>query len=347
MHTQIPPDVRGHQVKDVHPAFIEAPETRERLYRAAREAVEGGTTDVFFVGAGGSLSASWPACLALQERATRLHAHHLQSDEFNHRPPRRLGPTSLVVVSSHTGATPETVRAIATAREAGVGRVLGFTRDAATPLGDAVDEVFAYGATKTAWGAKGVLMAHLAHGLLQAAGEDPDDRELVLAAYDALPGALVDALAELEPLTGSIAAALADEPITYVLGAGPLQSVAYGLAMCYMQEMQWMHAASFNAGEFFHGAFEVITEDVPVLVLAGEDATRPMADRAVSFLERYTRKLHVVDSRRLALPGIPDVMRAEIATLAMDAFITRLAQHLEAVREHDLTTRRYMFTVEY
>ena len=346
MHTEAAPVDHGRHVNDIRPAFVERPEERERLHAVATEAVAGGATDIFFVGAGGSLAASYPASLMLQERATRLAAYHVQSDEFNSRPPRRLGSRSLVVVASHTGTTPETVRAIETARSAGVGRVIGFTREAETPLGEAVDEVFAYGSVKTAWGPKGVLLAHLAHGLLQASGER-EDQGVILAGYDALPEALPHAIGELEDSCRAIAAALADEPMTYVLGAGPLHSVAYALAMCYMQEMLWMHAASFNAGEFFHGAFEVVTPEIPVLLLMGEDATRPMADRALAFLQRYTPKVHAVDTRSLTLPGVPASMRAEIGTLAMDAFITRLAQHLEAARDHDLTTRRYMFTVDY
>lgn len=334
------------QVRPINPPFVEDPALRTRLNAVAQEVVDGGVTNVFFVGAGGSLLAGQPAFLMLEERATRLNVSLVQSDEFNHRPPRRLGPSSLVVVASHTGTTPETVRAIETARRASAGRVIAFTRDAASPLGTGADEVFAYGATKFAWGAKGVLFAHLAHALLAASGE-PDDKDAVTAAYDALPSALLSALDELEGRCAAIADALHDEVITYVLGAGPLQSVAYGVAMCYMQEMLWMHAASFNAGEFFHGAFEVVTGDVPVLLLTGEDATRPMADRARTFLAQYTRKLHEVDTRTLTLPGVPPSMRGEIGTLAMDAFITRLAQHLEAARDHDLATRRYMFTVEY
>lgn len=346
METPVLPAASHRLVKPIHPSYIESREDRARLYELARNLVAGGLTEVLFVGAGGSLTASRPAYLHLQERATRLTVSHVQSDEFNHRPPRRLGPSSLVVVASHTGTTPETVKAIETARRAGVGRIIAFTRELDSPLGANADDVFTYGSVKTAWGPKGVLFGHLANALLVATGEDVD-LEAVTDAYDALPQALPKAIEELDERCAAIAAAVHDEPITYVLGAGPLESVGYALSMCYMQEMLWMHAATFNAGEFFHGAFEIITPDVPVLLLQGEDATRPMGDRALAFLQRYTPKVHVVDSRDLTLPGVPASMRGEIAVLAMDAFITRLAQHLEAARDHDLTTRRYMFTVDY
>ena len=61
--------------------------------------------------------------------------------------------------------------------------------------------------------------------------------------------------------------------------------------MCYLQEMQTLNATAISAGEFLHGPLEVITEDVPVILLKGDDATRPMADRAERFLRQYTPKL--------------------------------------------------------
>lgn len=100
-------------------------------------------------------------------------------------------------------------------------------------------------------------------------------------------------------------------------------------------------------GEFFHGAFEVVTGDVPVILFAGEDATRPMAERALKFLKQYTSKVFFVDSRELSLPGVPEAVRGEVAPIALGAIVSRLAKHFESVRGHDLELRRYMFKVEY
>jgi fructoselysine-6-P-deglycase FrlB-like protein len=270
----------------------------------------------------------------------------MTANEFNYRKPRRLGPNSLVVVTSFTGTTPETLVAVETARNAGVPTIIGLTNRADCPLGEAVDEVFACGTAKTAWDAREIFLAHLAHGLLEASGAEEDARAIAQA-YDALPVAIPQAIAEMDDACHDIAEALQDEPIIYVLGSGPVEGTAYCFAMCYLQEMQWIHAAAFNAGEFLHGAFEVTTEQVPFIVFVGEDETRPMAERALAFLKRYTPKVHVIDSRDFSLPGVPDSMRAEIAPIALGAISTRLAQHFEAVREHDLSTRRYMFAVDY
>ena len=52
-------------------------------------------------------------------------------------------------------------------------------------------------------------------------------------------------------------------------------------------------------------------------------------------------------SAALELPGIPKSVRGEVSPLVVAALANRLAQQYEAVRGHDLETRRYMFKVEY
>ena len=97
----------------------------------------------------------------------------------------------------------------------------------------------------------------------------------------------VAACRETEELNATIARELRDAPVIYVIGAGPNHGIAYCLAMCYLQEMQWKDAASFDAAEFLHGAMEVVTEDTAVIQYLGEEATRPIDERAKAFLERY------------------------------------------------------------
>ena len=132
-----------------------------------------------------------------------------------------------------------------------------------------------------------------------------------------------------------------------VLGSGPSYGWAYGLAMCFLQEMQWKHAAAFNSGEFFQGAFEMVDDDTAVLLWVGDDASRPMGERARAFLDKYCKKAQYVDVRDLELPGIPESVRGAISPIVVGALANRLAQHYESVRGHDLETRRYMFKVEY
>jgi fructoselysine-6-P-deglycase FrlB-like protein len=117
--------------------------------------------------------------------------------------------------------------------------------------------------------------------------------------------------------------------------------------MCYLQEMQWKDAASYDAAEFLHGAMEVVTDDTAVVQFLGEEATRPIDERAKAFLERYTRNAHYIDARDLTLTGIAPAQRPYVSHMALSAVMSRLAEHFEAATGHDLHIRRYMFRVEY
>jgi fructoselysine 6-phosphate deglycase len=336
-------------MKPIQEDFVEttkrAVAQRDRAREVTARIVERGIDNVYFVGCGGSLYATYPVQFLMDTVADNLSAFRLTSNEFNFRRPRQLGERTLVVVASHTGRTKETVAAIDTARSAGAA-VIGVTRLPDSPLATGVDEAFTYGSDHTVWEPKHVLLANIGHGLIEASGTE-EDTAMIAAAYEALPEAMEHGLKEQDPRSREIAEQLQDEPVIYVLGAGPVEGVARCLSMCYLQEMQWMHSGAFNAGEFFHGAFEVVTDDVPVILFAGEDSTRPMADRALSFLRKYTKKTFLVDSRDLSLPGVPQGARAEVAPIALGAIVSRLAKHFESVRGHDLELRRYMFQVEY
>jgi fructoselysine-6-P-deglycase FrlB-like protein len=307
----------------------------EAVRRLVDDVVTRGLRNVFFVGAGGSLIASYPAHYVLQREAD-FPVFQLQSDEFNTGRPSSLGTGSLVILASYTGTTKETVAAAQYAK--GAGATVISVGKAGSPLAEASDVAFT--------GDSDVLELMVSYALLERLGVD-GDYDAVRQAMAALPKALLSAQEESEDLVHGIAEALKDEPITYVLGSGPVYGWAYGLAMCYLQEMQWKHAAAFNSGEFFQGAFEVIDEDVPVILLEGEDESRPMGERAKAFLDRYTKKAHIIDTAKLELPGVPQAVRGIVAPLAIRAIIGRLAKHYESVRGHDLEQRHYMFKVEY
>ena len=308
---------------------------RKAIAEAVAPVVGAGLRNVYFVGAGGSIICSYPAHYVLQQRGT-IPAFQLQSDELNSSVPALMGPGSLVVLASYTGKTKETVQAAKTAKATGA-TVIAAAKEG-SPLAEAVDVAFS--------GKSDVFELLVAYAVLEATGADLD-ADALGAMLGALPQAVLEAVTESESHLADIASAFKDEPITYVLGSGPCYGWAYGLAMCFLQEMQWKHAASFNTGEFFQGAFEMVDDDTAVLLWLGDDATRPMAERGRRFLETYCKKAQYVDVSELALSGIPQDFRGDVSGIVVGALANRLAQHYEAQRNHDLEQRHYMFKVDY
>ena len=330
---------------DYQPTLRFALSQRPQIETLANQVVTAGLQNVFLVGVGASLVVMYPTAYLFERHSRHAPVFQLTSNEFVFRRPATMGKGSLLVVSSHTGTTAETVEAARVARKAGA-TVVAISRDSDNPLAEAADARFVYRSEDTITDAKLILIGQLGLALLERAG-DFSGYAGAMRALDALPDALLATKLETESRNGEIARQLQNEPITYVLGSGSSFGTAYLFAMCFLQEMQWMHAVALNAGEFFHGAMEMVTDEVAVIVLLGEDETRPMAERAEAFVRKHSRKGVFIDSRDLRLPGVEPAWRPLVSPFALSSVLTRLASHYAAVRGHSLDLRRYMFKEPY
>lgn len=306
---------------------------------------EDGVNRVYLVGAGGSLSVMYPLKFLFDQHATAFSSDLLTSAELVARNPAALGPHSLVVVASHTGTTPETVQAAQLARSRGA-HVVALTRLPESPLATTGNVAFTYGSDTTVSEAKLLLLYQLGLSLLHHFGQW-DDYAGTMKALDTMPATLLHVKEQTEQRNAEIATRFKDEPLIYTISCGPNYGVGYALAMCYLQEMQWIDAASIHAGEFFHGAFEIVEENTPMIVFLGEDASRPEAERALRFARRYSHKVEAIDTAELDLSGLDARYRGLMSPLVLSSIIPRLAAHFAAVRGHSLKIRRYMFKVEY
>ncbi|MGO4585530.1 SIS domain-containing protein [Arthrobacter sp. 2RAF6] len=318
---------------------------RPQLDAIAEDAIAKGLKNVFFVGAGGSYLAAFGAVFLLQSKTNRFETHHMTSAEFTSRNPAGLGSHSLVIAGSHTGGTKETLEAIELAKSAGA-TVIGWSYNPDSALALASPHFFAYESKTTAADAKQMIVAVVAWSLLKAAGYEAN-YDAVNATYENMATALLSVHEQVEDRFYEIGQRYHAEPVTYVLGAGPGTAGAYNLSMCYFQEMQWMHSAFWNTAEFFHGSMEIVDENTPFFVFLGEDSTRPIGERAVAFLSEYTKKLIVIDTKDLDLPGIPEDHRDLATSHVLLTISIRLANYYAHASGHDLSLRRYMGKVAY
>ena len=104
--------------------------------------------DIYFVGCGGSFSSSVHAHALLCRHSKKLQAWNLNAAEFMAQPPARLGASSLVILSSHSGATPETAQAALFAKsyDAYVGSL---SQELNTPRANTADTALVYYSPRT------------------------------------------------------------------------------------------------------------------------------------------------------------------------------------------------------
>ncbi len=107
------------------------------------QAEKGGVKHVYYVACGGSYAAFYPAKAFLEKEAKALTVGLYNSGEFINNPPVALGENAVVVVASHKGNTPETIKAAEIARQHGA-PVIGLTWIMDSPLVAHCDYVETY-----------------------------------------------------------------------------------------------------------------------------------------------------------------------------------------------------------
>jgi fructoselysine-6-P-deglycase FrlB-like protein len=331
---------------DFLPTLEHALSQRETVCRFVGDVVSDGVDRVVYLGCGGSWASSVHAAHTLRRLGgPGLSVASLRSSEINEGNLAQIGTDTLVIASAHSGGTPETVAATAAAKSAGA-RIVTLAHPAGSPLGELADLELTYRSNHTITSPKQTLLSHLTWSVLEETGSVTEVAD-VWRTYDALPGALRTALDEADDHLAHVARSLADNPFLFVLGAGPNAGASYLLSMCYLMEMQWRYSASFLAGEFFHGAFEMLHGDAGIIHLVGEDASRPVSQRAVDFAAGRGVASHVLDTTLLSLPGVDAAMRGEVTPIALGVLASRLAEHFESVSGHSLDERRYMGRMDY
>jgi fructoselysine-6-phosphate deglycase len=304
-----------------------------------------GTQNLFFLGSGGAGILMQPAVALLQAQSA-FPAFASWPAEFIRIGSRNLGPQSAVIIPSLSGTTAESIEALAYCKRAGA-TVITLTGYSDTPLGQGADhDVTNFAEDDTSSESYYLQSLGIALAVMRARGEiaDYDD---VLAQLRELPSLLAEVKRAAEPAAAQLAAVLAAESFHIITGAGSTwpQAIYYG--MCILEEMQWIRTRPVHAADFFHGTLELVEPGVSVLVLKGEDGARTLAERVETFVPQYSSKLTVFDAARYDLPGISPRVRALISPIVLATVLERLSAHLEVIRDHPLTTRRYYRRVAY
>ncbi|SDI67763.1 SIS domain-containing protein [Alloyangia pacifica] len=310
-----------------------------------RDLLASGIERVFFMGTGGVQLLTLPA-IELAGRYSTFPISAQYPAQTVIAPPAGLNENALVVLPSLSGTTKESVELLDFLKGTGA-KTLSLTGHADTPLARNADHNFTNFAEDDTSSEMFYLQTLLlVLSILDARGEIGNYDALV-AELQLLPGLLCDAKEAFEPEAARLAEAIKDDPYHIFTGAGSAWPEAHYYGMCILEEMQWIRSRPVHAADFFHGTLELVEPGVSVFLFKGEDPYRPLGDRVEKFAPRYTDKLRVLDTKSVSLPGISDTTRSMISPVVLATLLERLSAHLEVLRNHPLTTRRYYKRVEY
>jgi fructoselysine 6-phosphate deglycase len=259
--------------------------------------------------------------------------------------PPKLDDRTLVILASKSGKTPETVQAA----EFVAGRpcrTVVLTQNDSSPLAQLGDKVFLVGDTSESFTAIFMLMQAIVGGVLKTTDNWPLLGKL-LESLPALPQVIAEAARQNDARAAEDSRLYKDDDKLYFVASGPVATSAYVFGVCILMEMLWIHSYPIDAAEFFHGPFEVVTPETPLVLLLGEDPSRPLMERVKRFALKTTERLMIYDSKDYAMDGIAPEIRAIVAPYVIQAALKRMSVRLSIWRNQPLSTRRYMWKTEY
>jgi fructoselysine 6-phosphate deglycase len=318
---------------------------KDTAARLGADFAKQGIRRVFLVGCGAPNREMGAIKYFLDRDIKSIEFHLYFPAEFIHQTPAKLDHNSLVVLASHSGTTPEILQTVKFIKPYGC-KVAAVTQMEDSPLAKAVPGTLCYGQSDHGYMAKFILLMALLTGFVKEA-EGWKLADKVLKNLDNLPEVLFETALANDKRAIEEARLYHEDDYFMVLGSGPCYTAAYVTGVCVMMEMQWMHTFTGEAAEFFHGPFEVVLPDVPVMIYMGEDESRPIAERVIRFCKKFTERLIVYDSKDFEMRGIDHEIRPIFAPFVLEAATSRLMEHLAVWHNHPLSTRRYMWKFEY
>jgi fructoselysine-6-phosphate deglycase len=304
-----------------------------------------GVERLYFMGTGGVQLLTLPA-VELVQRHSLFPVSAQYPAQVVLDPPAGLDRKALVVIPSLSGTTKESVQLLAFLKQRGV-RTLTLTGHADTPLAQEAEFTFTNFAEDDTSSESFYLQTLLIVLALLAERRECGDFDAIVSELKRLPQLLAGAKAAFENSAAKLAATIKDETYHIFTGAGSVWPEAHYYGMCILEEMQWIRTRPVHAADFFHGTLELVEPGVSIFLFKGEDAARPLCDRVEKFANRYTDRVRVLDAATVDLPGVSAEVRSLISPILLATLLERLSAHLEVLRNHPLTTRRYYKRVEY
>ena len=308
-------------------------------------ALASGIDRIYFVAAGSANRAMLGMQYWIERDSPTLEVRRFFPAELMAQNPARLDARTLVVLASKSGTTKETVAAAVWLRDKPC-QTVAFTQRADKPLASLAQHCFIIGETPESFTGMFMAMQALIGGILAAKDNWPL-ADTLLTSLAALPAAIADAAAASDSRGQADAAALNGRPVIYHLAAGPCFTTAYVFGVCIVMEMLRLHSTALEAAEFFHGPFEVVDDKTRLILILGEDPSRPLMERVARFCAKNAKHVFIYDSRDYAMPGVAPAIRPIVAPYVLQAALKRISANLSLLMNRPLGERKYMWKTEY
>ncbi|MFK9119430.1 SIS domain-containing protein [Peribacillus frigoritolerans] len=329
--------------------FLNLVEKEGLAFRGQIEEIVDGITkrgyrNIFLIGAGGTIAMMYPYEYILKSNST-IDVHAEIAAEFMVMNHKHFSKDSVCIFTSVSGTTQETVAAAEYCKEKGA-TTIALVAEPNTPLTQIADYCITTGSETHSFDTFFMLLYMVVFRFMYNNNEFPQYEQFTKE-VSLLPRAILDAVKTFDKKAEEFAIIHKDTDYHMMVGSGNLWGNTYSYAMCILEEMQWIQAKSIHAAEFFHGTLELVVEDTSVILLKGEDETRPLMDRVKRFVEKISKNITVIDTKSFEMEGISEEFRKHFSVSINWSVLSRISVYLERERNHPLTLRRYYRQMEY
>lgn len=313
---------------------------RELVETFAEKVFAKNVKNIFLTGCGGAFTKLYSITEVLKSHLS-IPVYLEYAAELVVSDNRYINANSLVIVGSQSGDTPETLQAVRHCKERGA-TVVGFIGKETSKIGDSLDYLIYNEENDIDL----ILLNIFVFKLLHLNGDFPNyikfSDELKV-----LPEMTVEVLERLDYLAADFAKKYKREPFQMWVTSGNIWGEVKCFTQYILEEMQWLKAQPIHSGDFFHGPFELVDENLCLVVVKGIGRTLPLDERVAKFSARFAKKLTIFDMEELKPKGINEQFFTYVAPYVLNAFLDRVAIHFENNTGHSLDYRRYYRKFEY
>ncbi|NTA14176.1 MULTISPECIES: SIS domain-containing protein [Agrobacterium tumefaciens complex] len=285
---------------------------------AGRRLAANGLRQVFFVSAGAGLAIGKSLNAYTDEVAQNLcfisHAASRFVDLLKANTSIADAPDTLIILSSKSGKTPETVEAAKRLKDKPCKTVV-FTKSQDTPLASHGHSAFFTGETTQAFHATHMLMASFTGGILEIK-ESWSFMPALASSLKALPVALFHAARKCVLAGEAFAEDFKSDTPLYFIASGSDLLVPHAYGLCVLQERFGFDVHVVEATDFFHSVVETVrpgTKARFILTVPGGGSRGSMLDVKTFFEEaakNYPVSFHVLDTKDFDASGIdPEILK--------------------------------------
>ena len=299
------------------------------LEKLAAQLNQGKFQRVVLTGMGSSYHALHPLNLELIGHG--FTSIMVETSELVHYKNRFFDPNSLVVAVSQSGRSAEVVRLLEINR--GRSAVIAITNTSDSPLAAQADAmILTKAGHEFSVSCKTYLTALMALKWLQDVLTERDTRRTRQELKQAAP-AVESYLCAWESWVSELSEKLNNIRHLFLVGRG-VSLAAVGTGALVIKEADQFHAEGMSSAAFRHGPFEMLSQEIFVVVFSGDGKTRDLNLRLLQDIREQQGRAEVVseDTPFLAfrLPGAPacvrpivEILPVQMITLALAAQVGR------------------------